>query len=230
MGSTYGTLETQMLRPLGNRDDDDTKAMLMAAFNWYQNILCAISDWDELETTTTKLLTEGDYDYSIVTDWSITDLRKIYTMKIHDGTRFYQPLDYVTPARWDQEFAPSIHYGNRKPTHYTVRANTVYFGQAQEASLTLYLWYQKYPTAVTDTNSVIDFPSRLDSILMSFSIGTVWLSLEEQELSDKWFALGSKFLKDLGMDDRVIPMFKTFGSTRSTISDYWKDPFVKEAL
>jgi hypothetical protein len=227
MGSTYGVLETQMLRYLGNRDDDDTKAMLMTAFNWFQNVLARVADWDELESHVTKSLTAGDYEYHIQTDWLLTDLRKIYTMKLYDGTRYYKPLDFVTPLKWDQSFAPTIHYAEGKPTHYTVRGNYVLFNRQPEDGLTIDLWYFAYPTAITSTASILSYNTVLDPILMCMAVGLVWLGLEEQEQSTKWLTIGSKMLHDFGVDNLTVTDMKAFGQTQGTSSDYWKDPFVK---
>jgi hypothetical protein len=227
MGSTYGTLETQMLHFLGNRDDDSTKAMLMVSFNWFQNVLSKVASWDELEKHTTKALTLDDYDYHLTTDWSLTDFRKLYTIKLYDGTRYYLPMDYVTPVRWDQEFAPVIHYGSHKPTHYTIRGNYVLFNCRPEASLFADIWYYAYPTAVTTTLSTLDYKTELDPILICMAVGITWLGLEEVEQSNKWLALGSKMLKDFGVDGITVEDMKSFGQTKLTGSDYWKDPFVK---
>ena len=227
MGSIYGTLETQMLQYLGNRDDASTKSMLMVSFNWFQNVLSRIGPWDELEKHTTHALTLSDYDYHITTDWSLTDFRKIYTMKLWDGTRYYPPMDYVTPVRWDTEFAPTLYNATGKPTHYTMRGKYVLFNCLPETGLTADIWYYSYPTAVTTTLSVLDYDTVLDPILMCMAVGIAWLGLEEADQSAKWLALGSKMLKDFGVDAMTVEHMKAFGQTHSTGSDYWKDPFVK---
>jgi len=227
MGSTYGTLETQMLEFLGNRDDASTKSMLMVSFNWFQNVLSKVAPWGELEKHTTKALTATDYEYNLITDWGLTTLRKLNTIKLHDGTRYYPPMDFVTPVRWDTEFAINIHFGTHKPTHFTLRGNYIIFNCQPEAGLTADLWYFAYPTSVTTTLSVVDYRTEMDPVMMCMAVGITWLGLEEPDQSAKWLSLGSKMLKDFGVDGITVEHMKAFGQTHSVGSDYWKDPFVK---
>ena len=255
MGSIYGTLETQMLEFLGNRDDASTKSMLMVSFNWFQNVLSKVAPWGELEkhvlqqlTATnvvsyvalddgvSRLLLESSvqstiaasYMFHLTTDLNLTDFRKFYSLKLFDGTRFYPPLDYVTPIRWDTEFASSVLSTTRKPTCYTIRGNYILFDCIPETGLSLDMWYHSYPTPVTSVISVIDYKSVLDPVMMCMAVGITWLGLEETDQSTKWLSLGSKMLKDFGVDGITVEHMKAFGATQAvTGSDYWKDPFVK---
>lgn len=229
MGSTYGTLETQMLNFMGNpTDDTTTKAMLMASFNWFQHILSLRADWDELQTYSLKPLTSGTYMYHITSSWSLNDLRKIYSIKLFDGTRYFSPMDYVTPRKWDEMAAPTIHFGNAKPEFYTRRGNYIIFNRKADASLSVEIWYFKYPTAVASTASVIDFPTNLDSALCSMAIGMTYLGMEELQAAAKWMQIGSGMFKEQGFDMKTVVDMKAFSNIDHPITDYWSDPFQKE--
>lgn len=230
MGSTYSTLETTMLNFMGNPvDSDSTKAMLMASFNWFQNILSLRADWEELETYATKNLTEGVYSYHLLNDWSLNDLRKIYSIKLYDGTRFYSPMPFVTPLKWDGNFATTIHYANSKPSFYSRRGNYIMFDCKADSDLSVEIWYYKYPSPITGTGSVVEFNSSMDPALCAMTVGMTWLGLEEQENAKKWLAIGSGMFKDFSIDIKTVIDLKAFSSVSSPVKDYWSDPFTKEA-
>ncbi len=227
---TYRVLKEQIIRNLGGRTDEDSLNSVKACFNFVQKLIARDGEWEELEATKSITFTSGQADYDYVADWGITDLMKIYTIKIWDGSRFRPPLSYILPSKWDDEIA-TIPQTSNYPTCYTKWGAVLSFYPKPASSYTgSVLRYYKYPTPVEDDDSIITFPD-LDHILVAATTGYFWAGLEETEISAYWFRLANAYYKTWTKSNRYLFGFEAYSKIKersASRGEYWADPFQKE--
>lgn len=212
------------------RSDLDTEDKIIDAFNDAMDVVCLATEMESLKSTVTVSIYSGTYTYEF-SEFDLDDLRHIYTVKIDDGTQYYDPLAYITQQVWDAEVAPYIHTTSARPTMFTLFDDTFYFAGNPDDDYDVEIRFAYWPERVVDTSSVVD-AANFDPALISIATAFVWLKLEEVELYKEWMkkaGIENKLFKDNAM--KVID-FVGKSNTRRQVSvgpSYWSDPFKRSA-
>lgn len=232
MGKQKYFLEYQgkIQRNIG-RDDIDTNLKIVDAFNDAMDIIASVTEMESLKTTVTVQLTEGIYEYEL-SEFDMDDVKHIYTIKLNDGTRYYDPLRYVTQNVWDNEVAPYIHTASGRPTMFTLFDDVFQFASVPDsADYTLDVRFLYWPAKVDSILSEVDVCD-FDTALISMSTAFVWLKLEEVELYREWMTKAGQENKIFRLDSGKVIDFMGKSNTRRQVSvgpDYWSDPFRRSA-
>lgn len=212
------------------RSDTDTEDKIIDAFNDAMDMVALSTEMESLKSTLTVAIYEGIYTYEF-SEFDLDDLRHIYTIKINDGTQYYDPLLYVTQQVWDAEVAPYIHTLSSRPTMFTLFDDTFYLASNPDDDYDMEIRFAYWPEKIVDTSSVVDVVN-FDTALLSLATAFVWLKLEEVELYQEW-------MKKAGMENKLFKMnamnvvdFVGKSNTRRQVSvgpSYWADPFRRSA-
>lgn len=216
-------------RNLG-RSDSGTEDKIVDGFNDAMDMIALSTEMESLKSTLTVQLYAGSYTYEF-SEFDIEDLRHIYTMKINDGTQYYDPLVYVTQQVWDAEVAPYIHTSSARPTMFTLFDDVFYVAGNPDEDYDLEIRFAYWPERVVDQNSIVDAVD-FDPALLSLATAFVWLKLEEVELYQEW-------MKKAGIENKLFRMnamnvvdFTGKSNARRQVSvgpSYWADPFRKSS-
>lgn len=223
--STYGTLYTQIKSTIGNRDDTDTDAIILAYFNHAQRALARVHRWRELEAKITPNLVAGTQDYSFTT-LGFTRYQKLYSAVLMETTRG-RPLGYITPDQWDRDVTPYILTASQgKPDIYTIWSSSFSFFRIPDDDYQVILRYYQYPTPAVDISTTLTFEDA-DDLLIFLTIAFVWMALEELEQASVWGKRAGELFKSYDIEFTNVLNFKSIPATKMGIPDYWLDPFVK---
>ena len=212
------------------RSDSDSEDKIFDAFNDAMDIIAMSVEMESLKSTSTVSLYEGIYSYEF-SEFDLDDLRHIYTMKINDGTQYYDPMLYVTQQVWDAEVAPYIHTLSSRPTMFTLFDDTFYIAGNPDDDYDLEIRFAYWPEKVIDSTSVVDL-ANFDSSLLSLSTAFFWLKVEEVELYQEWMRKAAMENKLFKIDAMKVVDFVGKSNVRSHVSvgpTYWADPFRRSA-
>lgn len=213
------------------RSDNDTDLKIVDAFNDALDIMASVTEMESLKTTLSVELREGEYTYEL-SEFDMDDVKHIYTMKIHDGTRYYDPLRYVTQQVWDAEISPYIHTATGRPRTFTLFDDILYFAanpDSDDYMLEVRMLY--WPGRVSDITSEVDVTD-FDTSLISLATAFTWLKLEEVELYREWMTKAGQENKIFRLDAMKVIDFMGKSNTRRAVTigpNYWADPFVRSA-
>lgn len=212
------------------RSDLDTEDKIIDAFNDAMDIITMSVEMESLKSTLTVDIYEGIYEYEF-SEFDLEDLRHIYTLKINDGTQYYDPLLYITQQTWDAEVAPYIHTLSARPTMFTLFDDVFYIAGKPDDDYDLELRFAYWPAKVVDTGSIVDVVD-FDSALLSLATAFVWLKIEEVELYQEWMKKAGMESKLFKFDAMKVVDFMGKSNARRKVSvgpSYWADPFRRSA-
>ena len=225
----YQAYQDKLIRNIGE-DNTATTDKMLDAFNDAMSILYRASEFPSLKTTLSLDVYESQYVYAF-DEWNISDLRKVYSAKIYDGTRYWPPMSFVTPAVWDERVSVYLHSSTGRPTIYTHYDDNFYISPVpNDNSYTLELRFYFQPAMVTSVLSEVDLTD-IDDGLEALATALTWLKLEEVELYREWVQLATIVLKGSNIDLRSLINFEGGSRTSATRgfagAEYWKNPFVR---
>lgn len=227
--ATYQDVEDAVKNNLGGRNNTETLAMMKVAYNAILNAITTKYEWPELETSTTKTLTIGDNTYDIASGWSLTDVRKIVSLSINDGsTSFYPPLKYIQPHVYDKKYRSAEPTSSRIPTLFTMYNNVVYLFPVPDKAYTMVVKYVKRATRAAAGSTTIQIDQLLEPLILG-TTGLTWLFLEEFKQAEVYLKLADGMFKVFGVD---LSHFLNFeASTHEDVDGPsqapWSDPFVR---
>ena len=222
---TYSEYEPYILRNLG-RSDSTTSKLVMDSLNTAQQFLAAQQRWKSLSDEDTFTLYTGAFYYTL-DELYLTDLQHIYSLKLHDGTRYWPPLKEVTAYQWDNTIAPYIHTSTGRPQGFCMYGDIIYFDRYSDADYTATIRFQYKPQWITTSLDEINFQDS-DAALIALSTCLTWLALEETENAKIWLETSKGLLRSAELDWNKLFNFRTFTKASETAQaqpDYWKDPF-----
>lgn len=225
----YSQYEDRIKRSMG-RDDSKTLAIAMDNFNIVQSFLANQEEWKSLSTTTTLTIYSGTYYVSLSEEY-MTDINHYYSLKIHDGTRYWQPLEYITPMKWDVNVAPQIHTLSGRPLRFTEYNGYIYFDKTLDTDYTLEMRYQFVPNRIWVNTDEVDLRDEADDALIALTICMTWIALEEPENAKMWMEVAKGFVKKDRIDLNTLLNFNTYTKSErgSSGGDYWNDPWSSKA-
>lgn len=223
--SDFGTLKTEVQNNLGERDDSNTDAIILANFNKAQNFMAREVDWEELESRVDSAFVIGQTEYTLA-ELSLSTYRNIYTFMVLDDSQYYE-IQYITPVDWDRIVGPNVSGTSGKPTIFTIWNRNIEVYPSPDEAYTVRLRYYSYPVdVVSDTDS----PSvtQADAVLVALTTAFCFLTLEQQKMSDTWLSQAvsilSLYKKEEGRIQNMLPV--NIGTTGLS-GRPWADPFVK---
>lgn len=225
--STYQTIKEQVIRNIGNRDDDSTLASIMMNTNMVIEWLATQHHWPELEAVATPSMVVGQNQYTKA-QLNLTDLRafKIYSLQLYDGSNWRDPMAFVPPNVFDKKVKA---YGNLTtgvPTIFSLFGGTFTFNPTPDATYLLDIKYLKRPTLVNQDSSTIPYED-LDSGIVSMVSGYTWLGLGEKTQADYWFKMAGDILGAFEIDTRALIGQQASSRISTNPSAPWADPFVR---
>lgn len=225
--STFGDVLSVVQNNL-SRSDTATNALIIANYNLFCGLLANANDWPELDVVETGPVVAGTYEYSLPNDWQVSH-KKLHGIKLHDGTKFYPPLRYVLPERWDEELGPQIHQASRRPEFYTeyVKGTVLMFPNPNEA-YTAHIKYVSRPTKAATISTPVSFDDSLLEVIQAATTALTWISLEEEKNAAMWMKVADIGMKSHKLDlNKVLnykPIVQPTDSGRAT-PQTWADPF-----
>lgn len=232
---TYGDLRPQIQRNVGNRDDADSLAIILATFNFVQRAIAIRGEWDDLKTIAEGNLTATVSSYPLISgSYNLGLIRPIgsgfYSIKLNDGSNWRQPLTLVLSNKWDENIVVGSS-SSGLPTRYTIWGRTAYLDPTPDDAYAFKVRYIQYPTPIDDDSTVVQLES-LDQILVAATTGFCWATWEEPKLSQYWLSLASNMAKEFIGTERGDFNFLPFSAAMTkegSGGDYWADPFVSSA-
>jgi len=225
----YSQYEDRIKRSMG-RDDSKTLAIAMDNFNMVQQFLANNEEWKSLSTTASLNVYSGTYYLSLAEEY-MTDVDHFYSLKLHDGTRYWSPLSYITPMKWDAEVSGNIHNITGKPARFTEYNDYIYFDKMFDDDYTLEIRYQFVPNHIWTNLDEVDLRGECDDALIALTICLTWVALEEPENAKIWMDIAKGFIRKDRMDLNTLLNFRTSSKSteRSTTGEYWNDPFINRS-
>lgn len=228
MSITYGDLKEQIQRNWG-RSDSDSNSTIMFYFNAAQRLLARSYDAPELQKAATPTLVASTRSYSLTSAWSITDLRKIYSLYLTANSRGYE-LEYVPPRVWDREVWPYIpNASDDIPRLYTLWSGSVSFHPAPDDAYSTNMRYYAEPTNATGDASTIEF-SGMDEVLVELATGFCFLSMEDYAVGQQHLKTAEALLRKYGVEAEFSKDFHPrSGAQPIGTGQYWNDPFARRS-
>lgn len=228
MSKYFLEYKDKILRNVGSPKDETALNQVIDAFNEAMDAIAVVAEIESLKTTVTNYFEEDVYAYEL-SSWDLSDLQHIYSVKLHDGDRYYPPMEFLTQSTWDAEVAPDIHNLSGKPNVFTLFNDILYFARVPDSSTyTCEIRCLYWPARVYNDSSLVDLTS-FDTALLSLATAGYYLKKEEVELYDKWYEKANKEWGSYSRDAKTPINFKgKSASRRQTVtygSNYWNDPF-----
>lgn len=230
---TLAELKEEIRAGLRNRTDLDLR--LTRFLNLAQQRIARLRDFDEMEVISTSTL---PYTSSLRDKYiSFPDLREIYSFKVHDGVRAFR-LKQVPQRMWNRIVPPQQeNQRTRFPTHYTLwQKSAIIYPLVDRAGVPVEVWHTVWPTPFSDGDLTARSQyEQKDEILIKLSLVYANNSLGKLEEAQKhWKDAVTLLMESVGTDQEkpdldIDPAPGDQSLSEGLPSEYWKDPFLKEA-
>lgn len=218
---TYEDLQTRVVHNLGNRNNDETLAIIKARTNFVIEWLASQREWDDLQKTISGSLTISQYYYTLA-ELALTDLDRMYAIKYQHDDRWF-PIAQVTRNEWNKTYLPNIEMYTGEPQVWCMFGGKIYFFKSPDESYMLEIDYYAKPTKVVDETSEIPFTD-MDGFFEAAVTALSYLSLGEQELYKAWWQTAVPMIPAFNSDSMRI-LNRASGGKAPTSSMPWADPF-----
>lgn len=226
----YQDLETQIIGSLGNRDDDTTKILIMANFNYVQRLLAKRGEWEDLQVTSQGYLTQEKDSYILQYELEVERLLKFYNIKLNDGSRWRDPLGFLLPNAWDIQIKSYFSTLSGIPTLYTIWEKNLFFNKIPDAEYAYEIRYYQYPSEIVGGASIVQL-EEIHQVTVAATIGYTYLGIGERENALTWLKLAGQLWSEYSGDNRSLFDFQTSMNVLKNESrgNSWSDPFQKES-
>lgn len=222
---TFKELQDEVRFGLGGRTDQD--ARLPRIINLAQQRLARIHDFDEMETLSTVEVNNT----SNVTDKILTlpAKREVFSIILLDGANSAK-LVQRTQRFWDRKLPMPEYWTRNRPQEYVLWGDTAEIWPMPNATYTLRIRWSKWPTDLITLTSTSEFKQK-DEILIELALVYFFNSLGKEEESAKHNSILRQLLSEcINNDDTkpdidIVPEANVY---HSSISEPWRDPFVKD--
>ncbi|MGW8177364.1 MAG: hypothetical protein ACWGQW_00985 [bacterium] len=229
--SLYGDVSPQIERNWG-RDDANSQATILFYFNAAQRMLARSYDAPELQASASPTLVVGTSAYDPSVDWSLTTLRKIYSITLVANGRGYE-VKYLPIKEWDIKIVPRIPYSTDYiPTWYTQWAKKVELFPAPAEVYPTTLRYYKEAAPVVNASSSVAFDD-MDEVLVELTTGLCFLSVEDYVTARQHISIADSLAKKYGIASAFSKDFhqslSRSVSQDSASGESWANPFIERA-
>lgn len=226
MATKYEVIQAEIQNNCGNRNDDSFLQSIMFKTNMVIRWLATQREWPELQKHVEVALTSGKDIYTLA-ELSLADKRKIYQMRLYDGTRYYPPLHYAVVKVYTELFVSGATTTSGKPTHCTEFGGQFRLNPEPDSAYTLVIDYIANPGTITGPNSLMPYED-LDGAIACLVTGYAWLGLGDSSIANSWFKTGSDLAKSFGIDTDSLLNFTPQSRTEvSSTGTPWADPFTR---
>lgn len=220
---TLEELQTAVVYNLGNRDNAETLAIIKNQTNFLIEWLASSQEWEDLQAVINGNLTASTYVYTLAA-LSLSDLDRVYSFKIYDGSAWAPPMQQVTRLVWNRDYLPYATSSTGQPTVFNLYAGSIYLSRTPDQGYTYQVDYYKKPVKVSTLSSVIPFDS-MDGLFQSVVTALSWLSLGDREMHSEWWKLAVPMIESFNLDSARLLNAATPNRKPKTVQDPWTDPF-----
>lgn len=226
--TTFAEVRLQVQTNCGGRDNEEFQLSIKYNLNALLTWLATQCEWPELQRTAEPNLIVGQASYTKL-ELEITDIARLYNIKLFDGVDWRPPMQYLTKQRFDAEIKPCSASLADKPSVFTTFGSKYIFNVNPDVAYLLNIDYYAHPTPVTSDTSIIPY-DKLDGPIAAILSGYGWLSLGDSSMANVWFKTGTDQLNAIGIDTRSLLNFKP--PARGEVvhsSQPWIDPFQRRS-
>lgn len=213
-------------------ESGEARMAVERAINDALHAIAAVEDFDELIITdlTSADTVDGQKTYNWETDWGLTRPKKIYSIRLMDGTES-RKLIWLPPRDLDQVLPYAETLSENKPTHYTTGIGSGNFelipipGDAYD----LYIRYSQWPATLSLDADVTPY-TNLDTVtvFLAKDIANAYLSGSYFDFNERAAGYLSGEMKHELTEPDHMRIAQPFRSEQAPVTgEYWKYPFIR---
>ena len=229
MGMTRDELVTEILKIVGLYDDaTNYEARCRTWLNQTQVRTARRHFWNDLKQLNTSNATVASQKtYSLSTDWSLTNIHKIHSIRLISGNESRR-LDYIGARRMDTWLPYPTAIAEGKPNGYVRWGDNCEFIPIPDDAYTLWVRWSTWPTAFAASDSECDILN-IDDLLLAATAAWAYKVKDEAENSQEWAATAEFLYQNALENDEdepdYVPEPEEFGVwERRWDSEYWLRP------
>jgi len=230
MGMTRDELVEEILRALGlYADATNYETRCRAWLNLVQTKTARRHYWNDLKNLNITAVTATSQKiYSLSTDWSLTNVHKIHSIRLISGNES-RKLKYIGARRMDTwQPYPEAH-ATTKTQGYVLWGDNCEFFPIPDVEYTLWIRWSQWPTEFSASDQQCDI-ANIDDLLIAASVAWGYSIQDDMENALLWAKEAERIYQAALENDEEEPDYQPepeeFRSGGGSSGSYWLNPFM----